>query len=245
MKAILLSLVMPPTGFITLIIIGLLLRGRWYRAGRRLTWAAAILLLLSSLSIVSDSALVALETDLPTTTPADHPPQAIVVLGAETARSTRNGTVAFRPGLLTLDRLRSAAALHRQTGLPILATGGVSTEQTEAVGLVMARSLRDDFQTPARWVEWKSRDTWENARYSAEILRAEGITSIYVVTSAWHMKRALVAFQGTGLTVTAAPTPPDDPDGPQLGDFMPHASNWQTGYYAMHEWIGLLYYRLR
>jgi hypothetical protein len=37
MKSILLSLVMPPTGFVTLIIIGLLLRGAWHRAGRRLT----------------------------------------------------------------------------------------------------------------------------------------------------------------------------------------------------------------
>jgi uncharacterized SAM-binding protein YcdF (DUF218 family) len=245
MKALLLSVVMPPTGFVTLLIIGLLLRGRWYRTGRRLTWVAAICLLLFSLPIVSYSALVALETDLPMTPPADHLPQAIVVLGAEINRSAQNGTVEFRPGLLTLDRLRSAAALHRETGLPILATGGVSIGQTPAVGLVMQQSLRDDFQTPARWVEWKSYDTWENARYSAEILRAAGITSVYVVTHAWHMKRALVAFRDTGLIVTAAPTPLDNMNEPDLGDFMPRASIWQTGYYAMHEWIGLLYYRFR
>src|SRR5690242_3535755 len=227
MKFLLLSLVMPPTGFVTLIIIGLLLRGRWHRFGRRLTWAAAAFLLLFSMPIVSYSALVALETDLPTTPPADHPPQAIIVLGAETIRSVETGTADFRPGLLTLDRLRSAAALHRQTGLPILATGGVSTEQTKAVGLVMEQSLRDDFRTPARWVESQSRDTWENARYSAEILRAAGVTSVYVVTHAWHMKRALLAFQGTGLTVTAAPTPLDNMSDPDLGDFMPRASVWQ------------------
>jgi uncharacterized SAM-binding protein YcdF (DUF218 family) len=245
MKALLLSLVMPPTGFVTLIIVGLLLRGRWHRAGRRLTWIAAICLLLFSLPIISYSVLVALETELPTTPPADHPPQVIVVLGAETIRSTQNGAVAFRPGLLTLDRLRTAAALHRTTGLPILATGGVSTEETLAVGLVMQQSLRDDFQTPARWVEWKSYDTWENARYSAEILHAAGITSVYVVTHAWHMKRALMAFRGTGLIVTAAPTPLDNMNDPDLGDFMPRASIWQIGYYAMHEWIGALYYWFR
>jgi uncharacterized SAM-binding protein YcdF (DUF218 family) len=244
MKSLLLSLVMPPTGFVTLIIVGLLLRCGWHRIGRRLTWAAAVCLLLFSLPIVSYSALVALETDLPTTPPADHPPQAIVVLGAETIRSTQ-GAISFRPGLLTLDRLRSAAALQRQTGLPILATGGVSTEQTLAVGLVMDQSLRDDFRTPAHWVEWKSRDTWANARYSAEILRTEGITSVYVVTHAWHMKRALLAFLGTGLIVTAAPTPLDNMSDPDFGDFMPRASVWQTGYYAMHEWIGLLWYWFR
>ena len=60
MKGLLLSLVMPPTGFVTLIIIGLLLRGRWHRFGRRLTWTAAAFLLLFSMPIVSYSALVAL-----------------------------------------------------------------------------------------------------------------------------------------------------------------------------------------
>lgn len=244
MKSLLLSLVMPPTGFVTLILIGLLLRGRWHRLGRRLTLVSAVCLLLFSLPIVSESALVALETGLPTTPPADHPPQAIIVLGAEIIRSIQRPGL-FRPGLLTLDRLRSAAALHRRTGLPILATGGLSGPKTVAVGMAMEQSLRDDFQTPARWVEDKSVDTWENARFSADILRAEGITSVYVVTHAWHMKRALLAFQGTGLTVTAAPTPLDEWGQPDLGDFMPRASVWQTGYYAMHEWIGLVWYHFR
>ena len=73
----------------------------------------------------------------------------------------------------------------------------------------MAQSLTDDFRTPPRWVEAKSADTWENARFSADILRAEGITSVYVVTHAWHMRRAVLAFQGTGLTVTVkAAVPP-------------------------------------
>jgi uncharacterized SAM-binding protein YcdF (DUF218 family) len=76
-------------------------------------------------------------------------------------------------------------------------------------------------------------------------LRAEGITSVYVVTHSWHMRRAVLAFQGTGLTVTAAPTSFDDPLGPDLDDFLPRASGWQTGYFAIHEWIGYAWYKLR
>ncbi len=131
MKSILLSLAMPPTGFVTLIIIGLLLRGRWHRFGRRLALAATIGLLLLSLPIVSHTALVALETGLPTTPAAEHPPQAIIVLGAEVIRD-RHEPLGTRPGLLTLDRLRAAAALQRRTGLPILVTGG--TTQSEHRG---------------------------------------------------------------------------------------------------------------
>ena len=235
---------MPPTCFVVLIVVGLLLRGGWQRFGRRLTWASSIALILFGMPAVSYSMLLALETGLPLMPPADHPPQAIIVLGGEVIRAHQE-RLGIRPGLLTLDRLRTGAALHRRTGLPILVTGGRTQPNTPAVGLVMAQSLEDDFQAPARWVESKSVDTWENARLSADILRAEGITSVYVVTHAWHMRRAVLAFQGTGLTVTAAPTSLDDPLGPELSDFLPRAAGWQTGYFAIHEWIGYAWYKRR
>jgi uncharacterized SAM-binding protein YcdF (DUF218 family) len=243
MRGLILTLVMPPTGFVVLILIGLLLGAR-RRLGRRLTWISLIALILFGMPVVSYSMLLALESGLPLTPPPDHPPQAIVVLGAEVIRAHQE-KLGIRPGLLTLDRLRTAAALHRRTGLPILVTGGTTQPDTPAVGLVMEQSLKDDFQAPPRWVESKSIDTWENARFSADILRAEGITSVYVVTHSWHMRRAVLAFQGTGLTVTAAPTSFDDPLGPDLDDFLPRASGWQTGYFAIHEWIGYAWYKLR
>lgn len=238
------TLAVPPTACVTLIVIGLLLHRGWQRSGRRLAWVGVVGLILLAMPIVSHNLLVALEAGLPTTPPPGHPPLAIVVLGAEIIRA-HSEPLGARPGLLTLDRLRTAAELARRTGLPILATGGLTQDNAPAVGTVMGRSLRDDFGTPARWVEDRSRDTWENARFSADILRGEGIKSVYVVTSAWHMRRALLAFQGTDLTVTAAPTPPEDPLAPELGDFLPRTSLWQAGYYAMHEWIGYAWYALR
>jgi uncharacterized SAM-binding protein YcdF (DUF218 family) len=244
MKGTLEILALPPTGLVVLIVIGLLLaRGR-RRFGYGLTWVALIALILLGMPAVSYSMLLALESGLPLQPPADHPPQAIIVLSAEVIR-THQETLGIRPGLLTLDRLRTAAALHRRTGLPILATGGTTLPNTPAIALVMQQSLTDDFQTPPRWIEAKSTDTWENARFSAAILRAEGINSVYVVTHPWHMRRALLAFQGTGLTVTAAPTSLDAPLGPELGDFLPRASGWQSAYFALHEWIGYAWYELR
>ena len=238
------ALALPPTGLVVLILVGLLLRGGWRRLGRRLTWAALIALILLGMPIVSDSMLRTLETDLPTAPPAEHPPQAIVVLSAGLIR-THQEKLDARPDLLTLDRLRTAAMMHRRTGLPILMSGGVPRFGGPALADVMAQSLNDDFQTPTRWVEAKSDDTWENARFSADILRPQGITSIYLVTHSWHMRRALLAFHATGLTVTAAPTSLDDPMELDLGDFIPQAAGWQTGYYALHEWIGYAWYKLR
>ncbi len=244
MKGILETLGLPPMVFVVVLLAGLLMRGGWMRFGRRVAWTSLIALILFGLPVVSYSLLLALEAGLPTVPPAGHPPQAIVVLGAEVIRAHQE-KLGVRPGLLTLDRLRTAAALHRRTGLPILVTGGTTQPDTPPVGLVMAESLKDDFQTPPRWVEVQSADTWENARFSAAILLPQGITSVYVVTNAWHMRRALLAFQGTGLIVTAAPTALDDPLGPSLDDFLPRASGWQTGYFALHEWIGYAWYMLR
>jgi uncharacterized SAM-binding protein YcdF (DUF218 family) len=244
MKAILEALTLPPIVFVVLIVAGLLLRGTWRRFGRRLTWVSLTALILFGMPVVSGNLLRTLESGLPVTPPPGNPPQAIVVLSAEMIR-THQETLGYRPGLLTLDRLRTAAAMHRRTGLPILVSGGTGQVGSASLAAVMAQSLKDDFQTPARWIEDKSTDTWENASDSAAILRAEGITSIYLVTHSWHMRRALVAFQHTGLTVTAAPTSLDDPLGPELDDFLPRTAGWQAGYYATHEWIGYAWYKLR
>jgi uncharacterized SAM-binding protein YcdF (DUF218 family) len=244
MKNLFETLGLPPTGFVMLILLGLLMGGTWRRFGGRLTWAGLIALILFGMPVVSYAMLLALETGFSTTPPADHPPQAIVILSAEVIRAHQE-KLGFRPGLLTLDRLRTGAALHRSTGLPILVSGGVGHPGTPSLAAVMEESLKDDFQTPAKWAETKSTDTWENAVYSADILRAQGITSIYLVTHAWHMKRALLAFQATGLMVTAAPTSFDEPLGPDAGDFLPRPGGWQTGYFAIHEWIGYAWYKLR
>jgi uncharacterized SAM-binding protein YcdF (DUF218 family) len=244
MRAFLVTLAMPPTGFVVLTGIGLFLWGTRRRTGKFLAWASLIGLTLFGMPAVSHNLLLALESGLPMTPPARQPPQAIVVLGGEVIRA-RDENLGIRPGLLTLDRLRTAAALHRRTGLPILVTGGITQPETPAVAEVMAESLREDFRAQSRWIEAKSADTWENARFSADILRAEGITSIYVVTHAWHMRRAVLAFADTGLTVTAAPMALDDPLGPIFSDFLPRAAGWQAGYYAVHEWIGYAWYKLR
>ena len=135
-KTVFVSLAVPPASLLILILAGLLLRRRWPCAGSWLTRLSAIALLLCSLPLVSVSALVALEAGLPTTPPADHPPQAIIVLGAEALRDHVE-PLGTRVGPMTLERLRSAAALHRRTGLPILVTGGTTEPDTAPVGLAM------------------------------------------------------------------------------------------------------------
>lgn len=242
-KFILVSLLVPPFGFATLALAGLVLSRSWPRLGYNMLATSLICLIALGTPLVANSMLVALEHDMPRTPLGGAQPGAIVVLGAEVRRTTDDPPIVI--GSLSLERLRTAAALQRQTGLPLLVSGGAMRDGVPPVGEIMAESLIADFRVPVQWRETKSLDTWQNAAFSADILRAQGITSIYLVTHAWHMRRALQAFQRTGLTVVAAPTPVDLPVGPAVDDFIPRVSGWQTSYFALHEWIGYAWYAIR
>jgi uncharacterized SAM-binding protein YcdF (DUF218 family) len=109
----------------------------------------------------------------------------------------------------------------------------------------MADSMEREFQVPVQWQETRSLDTWENAHLSATILREHGIHSVYVVTQAWHMRRAILAFADTGIRVTAAPTRIDRMQSSLVADLVPVPNAWTTSYYAIHEFVGCAYYALR
>jgi uncharacterized SAM-binding protein YcdF (DUF218 family) len=243
LKTILLTVALPPICFLYLAVAGLLVPRRHRRFGRALIWIGVVGLAVLSLPVVSDSLIIALETNLPVTPPPDAMPQAIVILGGDLVRVAEPPFA--QSGRLTLDRLRAGAALHRRTGLPILVSGGIVQQDRPAVATIMAGSLKEDFQVPVAWVEDTSADTWENATLSADILRKQGIRSVYLVTQGWHMRRALLAFRHTGLIVTAAPTSTDPPLDPIVSDFVPHAFSWEWSYYAVHEWIGCAWYAIR
>jgi uncharacterized SAM-binding protein YcdF (DUF218 family) len=243
LKSLLLTVAMPPSCFLYLALLGLLMV-RWHRrAGGALVGIGLLGLTLFALPAVAVTLIDALELNLPIDPPADAKPEAIVILGGDLMRNA--GPPLGLPGYLSLDRLRAGVELARRTGLPILVTGGVIQDDRPAIATIMATSLHEDFQVPAKWVEDTSSDTWENASFSAAILEKQGIHSVYVVTQGWHMRRALLAFRHTGLTVTAAPSAMNPPLDLLPSDFLPHASAWGLSYYALHEWIGCAWYALR
>ena len=128
------------------------------------------------------------------------PPAAILVLGAE----TRTGPDGADVGPLTLERLRRAADLQRETGLPLLVTAGVTTRGAPPLAELMRQTLEESFRVPVRWVEPAARNTAENATRSAAILAPEGIASVLLVTHAWHMRRARAEVGRAGLVAWPA-----------------------------------------
>jgi uncharacterized SAM-binding protein YcdF (DUF218 family) len=237
------SFVLSPVFLVLVAFIGLLI-GRRRRGFMLLAWIGILALLVLSIPVIGSSILIALERNLPLAPPPDAPPQAIVILAGDIERDGAPA-VPPEPGLSSLERMRAGAALFRRTGLPILVSGGPLYEGEPSLAAVMADGLVHDFQVPVRWIEPVSRDTWENAQMSAAIVRQQGIGSIYVVTQAWHMRRAIMAFAAVGIVATAAPTRFDHLPTPLVAAFVPNARGWRDSYIALHEWIGGAYYALR
>lgn len=227
-----------------LAVAGLVVR-RWLRRlGELLTLVSCVLLVALSMPFFGGMLLVALEQHLPSDAAPGNKPGAIVILSGDITRYGGDDP-GFGPGRLTLERERAGAAVFRRVPLPILITGGVLQPDEPPIAAVMEQSMRDDFQTPVRWMELRSHDTWQNAEYSVQILRANGISTIYLVTHAWHMRRALIAFHHFGINVIPAPVQLDRFPVFSWFYLMPSVYGWQVTYYAVHEWLGYVDYALR
>ncbi len=220
------------------LVVGLFLGLSGRKSGRVLIILSVCALWALSTPIVSSYLLDILQARIVTNlSGVSINPQAIVVLGGDIRRAAPEfggDTV----GQLTLERVRFAAKLHRQTALPILVTG-------KLVAVAMKETLNQDFGVEVEWVESAARTTFENANLSATLLHNEGIRTVYVVTHAWHMPRSVGAFENAGLTAIAAPTAfTPISRGSRFSDYVPFAQALTNGGYAIHELLGLVWYRL-
>jgi len=234
---LLIDLLLPPGSLIAALLAGLLVMPRFPRAGRAVLWGATLCLYLVSTPLVSDR-LVGATGDYRAFEPSGRgDAEAIVILAGEKSDAPEYGGDTV--GKFTLARVRLGARIARQTGLPLLVSGGKARPGDAAsIAELMQRTLRDEFQTPARWLEEQSHDTRENAVESARILHAARVDAIVLVTHYSHMRRAATLFEAQGLRVIAAPTdlPARNP-ALRLGDFAPGYSSLEDSALALHELI--------
>lgn len=240
------ALLLPPLSLILLALSGLYLRRRWPRSGAAVSIFA--LLLLAALSTYPGAMLLIAPLEKmhqALKAPDAEKAQAIVVLGGSRISAAPEYDGQDLPSAISLQRLQYAAHLQRQTGLPILVSGGQPDGAAISEAAIMARVLRQDFVVPVQWLESQSSNTAENADYSAKVLQQAGVRRILLVTDALHMPRAAAAFQQAGLQVTAAPTIFLNTIRPTIADYLPRTIWLQRSSYALHEWLGIAWYSVR
>jgi uncharacterized SAM-binding protein YcdF (DUF218 family) len=237
---------------ITLLMAGALI-GAWLvprRAGfpRALALGCAGALLLVSVAPVGALLIEPLEDRFPAPA-ADMPaPYGIIVLGGaiDDEASAARGQTILDEGA---SRLTEAAILARRyPQARLVYTGGSAalfdprwTEAPEGRKLLVALGV-----DPSRIaIEDKSRNTDENARFTAALVHPQPDQTWLLVTSAYHMPRAMGLFAKAGFSVRAYPV-----DYRSLGG----ARDWRLNReparglrlfdLAVHEWIGLIAYRM-
>ncbi|MDP1928602.1 MAG: YdcF family protein [Thiobacillus sp.] len=193
---------------------------------------------------VSGLLLRTLEISRPIGADAIKKADAIVVLGG----GRRIGSIEYGGDTLngiSLERLRYAAHLHRTHALPILVTGGKPGGGTLAEGRIMQHILLNEYGLPTRWVEDAALTTWDNARLSAQQLKSSQVQRILLVTHAWHLRRAVPLFESQGLSVIPAGIQFSTSRVDSILDVLPTTAGLRDSTFALHEWLGIMWYKLR
>ncbi|VVD84836.1 YdcF family protein [Pandoraea iniqua] len=247
------SLFLPPANVLVLALLAFACWRRWPRLGRTLSVVAVLAFWLQAMPWVASRVSHGLNVGVPIDVKAldaarQSPeaaaklPQAVVILGGGTSLG---GPEFGRPdgadvSEMTLGRVRYGAFLARRAQLPVLVSGGAPSGYPIAEGRLMAQVLSDEFGVPVRWTEAQSLNTAQNATFSARMLANAGVTRVYLVTSAWHMRRARDQFVRAGLTVVPAPCCNEralDPDA--IPGWWPTLDGMRATRVALREWMAI------
>ncbi len=170
---------------------------------------------------------------------------AIVLLGG----ATRGDTHFSGLGDLNqqADRIVHALQLYRAGKAPLILLSGGADPHSRPEAELMHEHLELMGVSPRAMLrEHQSRDTHENALYSAVLLRGKGVRSILLVTSGFHMRRAVPLFEAQGFEVIPAPTDFQRLVGrPAVPRFLPSAEDLVRTTYAIREFAGYQVYRWR
>ena len=240
--------ILPPGLFFVLFLFGKIIQQRFHRSGKFITFSAITLFVLVSIPMFSNFLLYQYETRpaLDAAALTQTPARAIVILGGGRYPDTpeyQGDTVS----VATLERIRYGAWLQRKHKLPILVTGGVVYGDGRiAEGVLMQQVLEQAFLAIVPWIENESRNTYENALFTKQLLEKENITNIILVTHALHMPRSIEAFEKVGFTVTPAPMGYlSHENAPRLKRFLPDIHSLSNIHDLMRELIGRVWYKLR
>ncbi len=241
-------LAQPGNLLVVVLVVGLLLQlVGWRRAGRWLVGLAALAFAAIAVLPIGAWLLAPLENRFPTIAEPPERIDGIVVLGGSfrLALTEDRGHVALNE---SADRMTGMIALARRyPEARVVFTGGSGSlspgRLTEAN--VAARLFAELGFDPARVeFEGKSRNTFENAVYSRDLVKPQEGEIWLLVTSAFHMPRAVGVFETVGWRVIPYPVDYRTPrsQGDMFGGGL--ARGLANSGSAVHEWLGLIAYRL-
>lgn len=239
-------LVGSPTNALLLgVLLGLVLAAvtRWRRTGLGLALVGVVLLGIAGLTPLSRRLVLPLEDRFPVFVDDGRPIAGIIVLGGPVEQR-----ISLSRGQLSLnesgERILALAALARaRPDTPVLFTGGsaalLADEPSEAGTLVRFAGWLGLPEGRIR-VEERSRNTYENALFSREILAPGAGKRYLLVTSAFHMPRSVGLFRKAGFDVVAFPVDYRTVGQDDWDAFIRASDGLRLTDLAVREWVGLV-----
>ena len=227
-------LCLPPGIFIIILI----LAGFLAKKFKWLFFASGVLLYLISIKPVANALLKPLESFNKT---EKISPKAVVVLGGGV-----NPKDILHAMPDAFKREVYGILISKENNLPFIFTGGGLNKEAKwikkdvkFITSVCGCKIKTLYET-------KSLDTYENAKFTAELFNKKGIPKeIYLITSAYHMKRSYYLFKHFGFKIITKPIGFFSSPVISVWDFFPGEGSFHKSYKAIHEYFGILSLYLR
>ena len=233
LKKLIAYFILPPGLLvIAFAVLGLLTKRK---LAKLIAFSFALFVYLLSIEPVKDVLYKPLEEAYPV--PSKPEGDAIVILGGG----------AYNTGILKEDstkRLLTGFVLHKQTNLPIILSGGASIGVLPEAEGMKELLLTLGVDKSEIHTDMNSRDTAENAQEVKKLCERLGCKKIILVTSAYHMRRAVLSFQKAGLEVVPYPTDFKRDMRYNLYSLLPKMGVFADSYKALREYLGLVWYSL-
>jgi len=242
-KNVLTPFLLPPGIFISILII----TGGWFLYKKN--WKSGIVILIFggfawafSIAPVSDAMIQGLESEY--RIPKNVQGDVIILLGHGVFEEAPDLTGIGVPSGTYLTRIVTALRLQKKLNLPVIVSGVEVSNDKIVVNHIVKRFLID-LGIPADKIiiEDKSKDTFENAKFTQEICERLGFTDPVLVTSAYHVKRAVMSFEKVGLKVLPFPAGFKTWQGKQYSWHSYLPCNFLTASIAIKEYFGLMFYK--
>lgn len=147
----------------------------------------------------------------------------------------------------SLERLVTGYKLYRDLGTAIVYTGGIGVGHEKLSEAEIAFNWLRQMGVSERDIilESRARTTYENGVYTKKWLEETDYNKIYLVTSAVHMKRSASVFEKLGIDFIPVSAAHLYSHRLVWLDYLPNRGALNANMSAIHEWLGIVWYKIK
>lgn len=141
-----------------------------------------------------------------------------------------------------IERLFVAAIIQKKFNIDLIASGGVVINNLSEAELYKNYLVSLGVESNKIILENNSKNTFENAKYSSEIIKENGYSDICLVTSTSHINRSKWSFKQFNMNVKAVFI--NNSKDMSYKSFIPSAKSLYLNTMYIYEYIGIMYYKV-